>query len=434
MAGQGGTGDSGKWKPRTRAVHAGTRRSQYGEMSEAIFLTQGFLYDSAEDAEARFSKPAPTSSSMPATATRPWRCSRTASPRWKAPRTPLPRPRDGGGQRCADVDAARGRSCGVVARAVRLVPLHPRGGAARFGVEVSFVDGTDIDQWRAAIRPGTKAVFFETVSNPTLELIDIAAVADLAHAAGALVVADNVFATPVYSRALELGADVVVYSATKHIDGQGRCLGGVICGTREFIRKTVEPYMKHTGGAMSPFNAWVMLKGLETLDLRVRAQSAGALAIARALEGDARLSRVLYPHLPDIRSTRWRAPRWKRAAPCCRSRSKGGQDCCLPHAQRAADLPHHQQPWRRQEPVHASRHHHPSAPARRQKAELGITPGLVRLSVGLEDPERPDRRPARRARYDLNLGALRIWVGLEPAHAYLSSRGPGPQPVRERQP
>ena len=167
----------------------------------------------------------------------------------------------------------------------------------RFGVEVTFVDGTDLEQWRAAIRPGTKAVFFETISNPTLDVVDIRSVAELAHAAGALVLVDNVFATPVFSRAIEQGADVVIYSATKHIDGQGRTLGGVILGTRDFIRGTVEPYMKHTGGSMSPFTAWVMLKGLETIDLRVRAQTASAQAIAEALHGDARLARVIYPGL-----------------------------------------------------------------------------------------------------------------------------------------
>ena len=138
---------------------------------------------------------------------------------------------------------------------------------------MTFVDGTDLDQWRAAFRPGTRLAFLESISNPTLEVIDIAAVADLAHAVGAQVVVDNVFATPVFSAASTLGADVVIYSATKHIDGQGRCLGGIVLGSRDFVRGTLEPFLKHTGGALSPFNAWVMLKGLETLDLRCRAQA-----------------------------------------------------------------------------------------------------------------------------------------------------------------
>ena len=178
------------------------------------------------------------------------------------------------------------------------MPLHSRRHPAALWVEVSFVDGTDLDAWRAALRPGTAAVFLESVSNPVLEVIDIETVATLAHEVGASVVVDNVFTTPIFSRAFDLGADVVVYSATKHIDGQGRVLGGVILGSEEYVRKTVEPFMKHTGGSMSPFSAWVLLKSLETMDLRVRAQADAAQAIAQALSGDARLTRVLYPGLP----------------------------------------------------------------------------------------------------------------------------------------
>ena len=168
---------------------------------------------------------------------------------------------------------------------------------ARFGVQVTYVDGTDLDQWQAAIRSDTKAVFFESMSNPTLEIVDIEGVAKLAHAAGALVVVDNVFTTPVYSRAIAQGADVVVYSATKHIDGSGRCLGGVICGTRQFVREVAEPYLKHTGGAISPFNAWLMLSGLGTMELRVNAQTENAGKLAAALAGDPKLTRVIYPGL-----------------------------------------------------------------------------------------------------------------------------------------
>ncbi|CAN0586813.1 unnamed protein product, partial [Laminaria digitata] len=165
----------------------------------------------------------------------------------------------------------------------------------RYGVEVTFVDGADLAQWEAALRPETKAVFFESMSNPTLELVDIEAVAALAHKVGATVVVDNVFSTPVYSKAIAQGADLVVYSTTKHVDGQGRCLGGVILGTREHIRGVVEPYMKHTGGSMSPFNAWIMLKGLETVGLRVRAQTEGAVALAETLADHPKVSRMIYP-------------------------------------------------------------------------------------------------------------------------------------------
>jgi O-succinylhomoserine sulfhydrylase len=167
----------------------------------------------------------------------------------------------------------------------------------RYGVKVTFVDGADLAAWKKAVVPGTKAVFFESMSNPTLELVDIRAVSDIAHAAGALVIADNVFATPVFSRAVDQGADVVVYSTTKHIDGQGRALGGVVCASRDFIRKTLEPYMKHTGGSMSPFTAWIMLNGMATLDLRCRAMADSALTIAQALQGHPALGRVIYPGL-----------------------------------------------------------------------------------------------------------------------------------------
>jgi O-succinylhomoserine sulfhydrylase len=387
MAGQGGTGDSGKWKPRTRAVHAGTRRSQYGEMSEAIFLTQGFLYDTAEDAEARFLEAGPDE----------FIYARYGNPTvamFEGRIAALEGAEDGFAT-ASGMAAVNGALMSMLRAGDHVVSSRALFGSClyvleevlvRFGVEVSFVDGTDIDQWRAAIRPDTRAVFFETVSNPTLELIDIAAVADLAHAAGALVVADNVFATPVYSRALELGADVVVYSATKHIDGQGRCLGGVILGTREFIRKTVEPYMKHTGGAISPFNAWVMLKGLETLDLRVRAQSAGALAIARALEGDARLSRVLYPHLESHPQHALARAQMEEGGTVLSVEVGDGQAAAfrMLNALRifritnnlgdAKSLATH--------PATTTHQRLPDA----MKAELGITPGLVRLSVGLEDP------------------------------------------------
>ena len=185
----------------------------------------------------------------------------------------------------------------------------------RFGIDVTLVDGTDLDQWRAAMRPQTKLTFLETPSNPTLEVIDIRAVAAVAHEIGARLIIDNVFATPMFQRPLELGADVVVYSATKHIDGQGRCLGGVILGSERFIRDEVEPYVKHTGPALSPFNAWVMLKGLETLALRANAQTDRAEHLAARLDGHekliaADLSRpaLAPPAQPrGRRKSRWRA-------------------------------------------------------------------------------------------------------------------------------
>lgn len=285
--------------PRTRAIHHGIRRSQYGEMAEALFMTQGFAYDSAEQAEARFIKAGPDE---------------FIYARYGNPTSRMFEDRIASLEGTEDAFATASGMAAVngalmcfakpgdhivSSRALFGSCLYVLDVLARFGVEVSYVDGTDLDQWRAAIRPDTRAVFFESVSNPTLEVVDIAGVAALARAVGALVVVDNVFATPVYSRAVEQGADVVVYSTTKHIDGSGRCLGGVICGTRQFVREVAEPYLKHTGAAISPFNAWLMLNGLNTLDLRVRAQTDSALALARALQDMAGVTRVVYPGLPD---------------------------------------------------------------------------------------------------------------------------------------
>ncbi len=288
------------WSERTKLVHAGTRRSQYGEMSEAIFLTQGFAYDSAAQAEARFKEAGPDE---------------FVYARYGNPTVAMFEERIAALEGAEDAFATASGMAAVHAALFSMLKAGDHVVSARalfgsclyivetllprFGVEVSLVDGTDLAQWRAAIRSGTKAVFFESLSNPALEVIDIAAVAEIAHAAGALVIADNVFATPVLQRSLALGADVVIYSATKHIDGQGRCLGGVVLGNRDFIRGTLEPFLKHTGGAMSPFTAWVMLKGMETLDLRVRAQAASAAAIADHLAARGDLARVIFPFLPS---------------------------------------------------------------------------------------------------------------------------------------
>ena len=287
---------SDDWNPRTKAVHGGTRRSQYGEVSEAIYLTQGFVYESAEAAEARFIEAGPDE---------------FIYARYGNPTVAMFEDRIAGLEGAEDAFAT---ASGMAAVSGALMSMLKAGDhvvssralfgsclyvleeiLTRYGVEVAFVDGTDLAAWEAAIREDTRAVFFEAVSNPTLEVIDIEAVSALAHKVGATVLVDNVFATPVFSRAFEQGADVVIYSATKHIDGQGRALGGVILGTTEFIRKTVEPYMKHTGGSMSPFTAWVMLKGLETLSLRVNAQADSALGLAEAFAGHEKLARVIYP-------------------------------------------------------------------------------------------------------------------------------------------
>jgi O-succinylhomoserine sulfhydrylase len=285
---------------RTLAVHVGTRRSQYSEMSEAIFMTQGFVYESAEAAEARFAQADEDE----------FIYARYGNPtvRMFEERIAALEGAEDGFATASGMAAVHGALAAMTQAGDHVVAARALFGSclyvfedvlARFGVQVTLVDGLDLDAWAQAITPNTKLVFFESISNPTLEVIDIEAVAKLAHAAGALVVVDNVFSTPVYSNAIPLGADVVIYSATKHIDGQGRGLGGVILGSKETIRSIVEPFMKHTGGAMSPFNAWMMVKSLETLDLRVRAQVATATELAGLLEQRGDLARVIYPGLPS---------------------------------------------------------------------------------------------------------------------------------------
>jgi len=376
------------WKARTKAVHGGTRRSQYNEMSEAIFLTQGFVYDSAAAAEARFLESGPDE----------FIYARYGNPTVAMfeDRIAMIEGAEDAFATASGMAAVNGALVSMLRAGDHVVSSRALFGSClyileevlrRFGVEVTFVDGTDIDQWRAAVRPGTKAVFFESVSNPTLEVIDIAAVSEIAHAAGALVVVDNVFATPVFSRALEQGADVVVYSTTKHVDGQGRCLGGVILGTREFIRKTVEPYMKHTGGALSPFNAWVMLKGLETLDLRVRAQTAGALAIAQALQGDARLTRLLYPGIESHPQHALAMTQMGAGGTVLAVDVRGGKDAAFRFldALRIFRITNNLGDAKSLV-THPATTTHQRLPDD-QKVLLGISPGLIRLSVGLEDPD-----------------------------------------------
>ncbi len=268
-----------RWREATELVHGGTLRSAFGETSEAIFLTQGYVYPNAEAAEARFKGDDPG-----------FVYSRYANPTVAMFEERI--------RLLEGAEAARATASGMAAVNTALTVLLSAGDhivsaralfgsclyiiedlLPRFGVSSTLVDGTDLDQWKKAVRPNTKAFFLETPTNPTLEIIDIAAVAKIAHDAGAKLVVDNVFATPLHQRPLALGADVVVYSATKHIDGQGRCLGGVVLGRADYIDQ-VHNFLKHTGPSMSPFNAWVLLKGLETLPLRVEKQVATAGKLA----------------------------------------------------------------------------------------------------------------------------------------------------------
>ncbi len=375
-----------QWNKRTKAVHGGVRRSQYNEVSEAIFLTQGFVYDTAEAAEARFLKAGEDE----------FIYARYGNPTvamFEDRIAALEGAEDGFA--CASgMAAVNGALTAMLKAGDHVVSSRALFGSClyileevltRFGVEVTFVDGTDLDQWASAIRGDTKAIFFESMSNPTLQVIDIAAVSKLAHAVGAKVIVDNVFATPVFSDAIAQGADVVVYSATKHIDGQGRALGGIILGTQEFIRGTVEPYMKHTGGAMSPFSAWLMLKGLETLDLRVREQARSAAALAAALQGHAGLSQVIYPGLKDH-------PQHDLAMA---QMGAGGTVLSIDCGSQARAfemlnaleiiLISNNLGDAKSIATHPATTTHQRLPDA-QKAALGITPGLVRVSVGLEDP------------------------------------------------
>ncbi len=373
------------WNTRTKLVHAGTRRSQYGEMSEAIFLTQGFVYDSAEQAEARFIEAGPDE----------FIYARYGNPtvRMFEERIAAIEGTEDAFATASGMAAVNGALSSMLKAGDHVVAARALFGSclyvlellSRFGVEVTLVDGTDLDQWRAAVRDGTRAVFLESVSNPTLEVIDVKRVAEIAHEKGATVIVDNVFATPTFSRAVSLGADVVVYSATKHIDGSGRCLGGVICGTTQYIRKVAEPYLKHTGAAMSPFNAWVMLKGMETLDLRVRAQAATALALAEALEGHAKLERVVYPGLKAHPQHAIAMEQMGAGGTVVTLEIAGGQEGAFRFLN-ALEIVRISNNLGDAKSIvtHPATTTHQRLPAD-QKAQLGITPGLVRLSLGIED-------------------------------------------------
>ncbi len=373
---------------RTNLVHGGTKRSQWNEVSEAIFLTQGFVYETAEAAEQRFIK----------TGEDEYIYARYGNPTvamFEERMAMLEGAEDGFA--CASgMAAVNGALTSMLKAGDHVVSARALFGScnyildeilSRYGVEVTFVDGAILEEWDAAVRPDTKAVFFESMSNPTLEVIDIEGVAKIAHRVGAKVVVDNVFSTPVYSKAIEQGADLVVYSTTKHVDGQGRCLGGVILGSKEDIRGVVEPYMKHTGGSMSPFNAWVMLKGLETIDLRVRAQTEGATKIAEALKGHDKLSRCIYPGSQDHAQHDLAMRQLGSGGTMLSFVLKEGKEAAfrflnaleiviisnnLGDAKSIATHP-------------ATTTHQRLTPELR--AELGIDDGLVRLSVGIEDPQ-----------------------------------------------
>ncbi|MCP3970524.1 MAG: O-succinylhomoserine sulfhydrylase [Rhodobacteraceae bacterium] len=374
------------WRKRTALVHDGIRRSQYGEVAEAIWLTQSFVYDSAEQAEARFI----------ASGEDEFIYARYGNPtvRMFEDRIAALEGAEDGFATASGMAAVNAALMSMLKAGDHVVSARALFGSClyiveeilpRFGVEVTFVDGTDNAAWARAIRPDTAVVFLETMSNPTLELIDLGVVADLAHAVGAAVVVDNVFATPIYSRALELGADVVVYSTTKHVDGQGRCLGGVVLGTRDYIRKTLEPFLKHTGGAMSPFTAWVMLKGLETLDLRVRAMTASAGRISAALEDHSKLQNVIYPHLPSHPQHDLAKAMMEEGGTMLSIDVAGGQAAAFRvlNALQIFTISNNLGDAKSIVTHPATTTHQRLSDE--QRARLGISPGLIRVSIGIED-------------------------------------------------
>lgn len=375
------------WNKKTNLVHAGNRRSQFNEVSEAIFLTQSFVYETAEDAEKRFASDLPNDDFI---------YTRYGNPTIAMFEDKI--------AAIEGAEAAFATASGMAAVNGALMSMLSAGDhvvAARalfgsclyilenilpsFGVRVTFVDGTDLNQWKKSISQETKVVFFESISNPTLEVIDIKAVANIAKSVGALTVVDNVFTTPIFSNALSLGADVVVYSATKHIDGQGRTLGGVILGSEDYIRNTVEPFMKHTGGSMSPFTGWVLLKGLETLDLRVQAQSDAALEIAKSLIGHESISSVIYPGLEAHPQYDLCREQMKKGGTVIAFELLGGKEAAF-SLMNSLELVLISNNLGDAKSIitHPATTTHQRLPADRRQ-QLGITQGLLRLSVGLED-------------------------------------------------
>ena len=372
-------------RPDTLAVRGGLTRTHFEETSEALFLTSGFVYATAEEAEAAFADGA----------------DRFVYSRYGNPTVRMFEERM---RLLEGAEACFATASGMAAVFVALAALLGKGDRVvsarglfgscfvildeilpRWGVETVFVDGPDLDQWRAALSEPTTAVFFETPSNPMQELVDIRAVAEMAHAAGAQVVVDNVFGTPVFSKPLEQGADVIVYSATKHIDGQGRTLGGAVLGTKEFIDGPVRNLMRHTGPAMSPFNAWVLLKGLETLSLRVEKQAAATLQLARALEANPKVSRVVYPWLESHPQHDLAKAQMYGGGTVVTFEVEGGKDAAfaLMNALQVIDISNNLGDSK-------SLITHPATTTHRRLSEearqaVGITGGVLRVSVGLED-------------------------------------------------
>ncbi len=376
-----------RYRPETELVHAGGMRTPFGETSEALFLTQGFVYESAEQCEARFKGEEPG-----------FLYSRFSNPTVAMFE-----------QRMATfegAESARATATGMAAVTTALVGQLKAGDHVvaakalfgscrwvvedflpRFGVPSTLVDGTDLEQWQKAVRPNTKTFFLESPTNPTLAVVDIAAVAKIAHAAGATLVVDNVFATPIWQSPLALGADVVVYSATKHIDGQGRCLGGIILASEKFSQDNIHQFIRQTGPSMSPFNAWVLLKGLETLHLRVRRQTDTAAAVSAALAGHPKIPRLIYPGRPDHPQADVIRRQMRGGSTLVAfdvAGGKGGTFRFL-NALKLIRITNNLGDAKSLVTHPATTTHQRLTPDAR--AELGISDGLVRFSAGLEHPD-----------------------------------------------
>ena len=377
-----------KWNKRTTLVHGGTRRSHYGEVSEAIFLTQGFVYDSAEAAEQRFQNLGDDE----------FIYARYGNPTVRMFEDRLSQivGYEDGFACTSGMAAVTGALTALLKAGDHVVASRALFGSclyvleevlARFGVKVTLVDGTDNDAWTNAVTDDTTLVFLEGISNPTLEVVDLEHVVNVAHAHDALVVVDDAMATPIFSCSARFGADLCVISTTKHVDGQGRMLGGMICGSKDLIRGPIEAYMKHTGGAMNPFTAWMQLKSLDTLDLRVRAQSAGALQIAQALESHPKLSAVRYPQLPSHPQHAVAMKQAESGGTVISFDVAGGKEACFKMLN-AFEVFSISNNFADSKSIvtHPATTTHQRLP-QEQKDALGIGGGTVRLSVGLEDPE-----------------------------------------------
>jgi O-succinylhomoserine sulfhydrylase len=375
---------SKSYRPETRLVHGGTLRSQFGEMSEALFLTQGYIYPSAEECEARFSGKIPG-----------YVYSRYSNPTMSMFE-----------QRMAALEgaeAARSTSTGMAAVTTALTGLVRQGDhvvaakalfgscrwvieewLGRFGVKHTLVDGTDLAQWRNAVNDKTKVCFMETPTNPTLEVYDIAAVAEIAHAVGAKLVVDNVFATPLYQSPLTLGADVVVYSATKHIDGQGRVLGGCILASEKIITDHYHQVLRQTGPSLAPFNAWILLKGLETLAVRVERQTQTAAQIADRLAGHRKLARLIYPGRKDHPQAATIAKQMRGGSSLIALEIEDGKAGAFRflNGLKLIGITNNLGDAKSLVTHPMTTTHQRLTPE--QRAELGIGDGLVRLSIGLE--------------------------------------------------